>query len=120
MVKKNKMITRYYTCKVCNKTHKIKLNTNIVEGRTKFPFPHVFLHDSIKNGVLKELLTILYIDKDVQIRGVEIQELGDDNLFSKEQVVKITSTLMEEIERLREDNLKLMEKINKLKKKIRK
>jgi hypothetical protein len=67
---------------------------------------------------LKELLTILYIDEDFRIRGTQIEELGNDNLFSKAQVVSITENLMEEINILREENIRLKELNRELKRKI--
>jgi len=104
-------------CPICNSTHKIKISKDIINGRTNFPFPYVILHNSIKNNEFKEVLTILYIDKDLQIRSTEIQELRDDNLFSKAQVVGMTQSLMEENSRLREDVEELTKKLNKLKSK---
>ena len=113
--KKNNIVTRLYRCPICNTNHKIKLSKDIINGRKKFPFPYVILHDSVNNNELKEVLTILYIDKDRQIRSTEIQELRDDNLFSKKQVVGMTQSLMEENKRLREDVERLTKKLNKLK-----
>ena len=107
-------ITKQYNCKICNETHKIELPQNICEGRTKFPFPYVFLHGDQKN-----ILTILYIDKDLQIRGAEVQE-GTNDLFSKEQVVKLATNLIDEVDRLREDNLKLMRDLDDLRDKYKK
>jgi len=109
-------ISKHYNCKYCGKTHEIKISKKILEGRQKYPFPYVFLHDNIKDGQIKELLTILYIDKDGKVRGQEIQELDNDNLFSKEQVVSIVKPLMEEIENLRQDNELLKQKVEKLRK----
>ncbi|MBD3196282.1 MAG: hypothetical protein GF317_14585 [Candidatus Lokiarchaeota archaeon] len=106
-------IVKKYRCNICNKTHDVKLNKQYFKGRTKYPFPYVFLHDSIKNGENKELLTILYIDKDFKIRGAEIQELDNDNLFSKEQVIGIVKPLIEELNLLRKENLELKEELKK-------
>jgi hypothetical protein len=102
-------INRQYNCKICNETHKIELPKNLGDGRTKYPFPYVFLH-----GKPKDILTILYIDKDLQIRGAEVQE-GTNDLFSKEQVVKMATNLIDEVDRLREDNLRLMRENDALK-----
>jgi len=110
-------ITRPFSCKVCQKTHMIKLNKRIIEGRSKFPFPYVFLHDQINGAEHKELLTILYIDNNLQIRHAEIQELGTDLIFSKEQVVEMTRPLLEEIELLREELVHTKEELSRLKKK---
>ncbi len=110
-----KEIVRHYRCKICDSTHKIKLKKDIIDGKAKFPFPYVVLHDSINsNHEIKELLTILYIDKDLQIRSSEIQEIVDDSLFSKEQVVSMTKTLMKENMLLKEDLNDLTTKLNQL------
>ncbi len=111
------IISRPFVCKACKKTHMIKLNKRIIEGRSKFPFPYVFLHDNINGVEHKELLTILYIDKNLQIRHSEIQELGTDLIFSKEQVVAMTKPLLEEIELLREELAEARKEISDLKKK---
>lgn len=111
MKKKKDHIFRKYYCRICNKEHVVKLRKNICEGHDRYPFHHIFLH-----GDLKNILTTLYIDKDLQIRGVDIQELIDDDIFSKEQMISITTKLMKEIERLRKENVKLLDEINKLKK----
>lgn len=114
---KKNVITRHYRCPICNTNHKIKLSKEVINGHTKFPFPYVILHDSVNNNEFKEVLTILYIDKDRQIRATEIQELRDDNLFSKRQVVSMTQTFMEENKRLREDVERLTKELNDLKSK---
>ncbi|MFX1274672.1 MAG: hypothetical protein ACFFBP_17875 [Promethearchaeota archaeon] len=114
MVDKN-IIVRHYNCKYCGTTHKVELDTNITEGRSKYPFPYVTLHDTIINGSeVKEVLAILYIDKDLHIRHQEIQEFGEGNLFSKEQVMAMTKPLMEEINILREELANKEERINEL------
>jgi hypothetical protein len=115
--KKNNIVTKHYTCPICNSTHKIKLSKDILNGREKFPFPYVIIHNFVKNNEFKEVLTILYLDKDLQIRSSEIQELKDDNLFSKAQVVGMTQSLMEENRRLREDVERLTKKLNQRKSK---
>jgi len=99
--KNNEKIIRHYHCKVCEKTHTIELDVNVCSNRSKYPFPYVILHDSVKNGEVRELLTILYIDKNCAIRAAEIQDF-DGHLFTKEQLVGITTPLMEEIKMLRE------------------
>ena len=117
MAEKNTIIKRY-RCKICNSTHTVKLSKEMLNARTKFPFPYVILHDSVQNNEFKELLTILYIDQNLQIRHTDIQETVDDSLFSKRQVVGMTKTLFEENERLRQDVARLTEEINNLKKKL--
>ncbi|TFG08682.1 MAG: hypothetical protein EU539_01715 [Promethearchaeota archaeon] len=115
--KKEEYVEQKFRCKICNKTHTIKLNKKIIEGREKFPFPYVFLHDHIHGEEYKEHLTILYIDNNLQVRHSEVQELDYDSLFSKEQVVAMMKPLLEEIDILRNEVDKLTQKLNSQKKK---
>jgi len=117
MANENTEVVKHYRCKYCQSTHNVTLSKALLKGRTKFPFPYVILHDSINDNEVKELLTILYIDNNLQIRHAEVQELKDDNIFSKAQVVAMTKTLFEENEKLRQDVIRLTDEINKLKKK---
>ena len=111
MSKNDDFVNKNYYCRICNNTHEIKLRKNLTEKQSKFPFSYSFLH-----GELKNILTTLYLDDELEVRGVDVQQLRDDDLFSKGQVVSISSTLMEEIERLRTENEKLQKELNKLKK----
>ena len=116
----DEMVTKIYNCKYCGTSHKIKLNKKIVENRNKYPFPYVTLHDTIVNGNdLKEVLAILYIDRDLQIRHAEIQEFGEGHLFSKEQVMGMVNPVMEEITILREEIAEKAEKIKRLRQKLK-
>ncbi len=99
MDKENGYLNKNYFCCVCNEEHVIKLSKSLVKNREKFPFSYSFLH-----GQLKNILTTLYLDKSLEIRAVDVQELSDDDLFSKDQVITITDTLMKEVERLRKEN----------------
>jgi hypothetical protein len=112
-------VVKRYNCPICKSSHTVKLDKNLTHGRTKFPFPYVILHDFINEGELKELITILYIDKNLQIRHTEIQEIKGDSLFSKTQVVAMTRALFDENELLREDITRLNDIINKLKTKYK-
>ncbi len=107
-------VVRQYHCRICGITHEIQLRKSICEKHKKFPFSHIFLH-----GELKNILTTLYLDKDMQIRGVDVQQLGEDDIFSKEQVISITGTLMEEVERLRIENMKLQKELDIFRKKVK-
>jgi hypothetical protein len=113
MSKDSEKVLRSYHCRVCATKHKVILQKKIIENQSKFPFSYFFLH-----GDLKNILTTLYLDRHLEIRGVDVQKLTDDDIFSKEQVVSITSTLVKEIEELRNENeelrLKLKEKTKKV------
>jgi len=117
MVNNQSFIERTFRCNICNKTHIVKLNKSLIEGRTKFPFPYVFLHDKIHENNYDELLTILYIDKNLQIRHSEVQVMDYDSIFSKEQVVAMMKPLLEEIDILRTELESLKTQLISLKKK---
>jgi hypothetical protein len=102
-------VNRDYYCRICDQIHEIKLNKSIIKQQSKFPISHVFLH-----GELKNLLTTLYIDKDFEIRGVDVHELQDNDIFAADHVTKLINTLMEEIERLQNENARLIEKLQSL------
>jgi hypothetical protein len=104
-------IIREYDCRLCKQSHKIDLNNQLLIDHDEYPFPYTFLH-----GELKNLLTTLYIDRNLEIRGVEVRELKDSDLFSKDQVLTITNTLMKEIEQLREENNSLRDELMTIKK----
>jgi len=108
---KKEFVTRQYFCRICKSDHYVRLRKENIKNREKYPFSHIFLH-----GDLKNILTILYIDSDAQIRGVDVQELTDDDIFSKEHVMSITKKLISEIERIREENDVLHQEIQTLKK----
>jgi len=107
----NEYVKKLYNCPVCKETHTVDLPKNLADNRTKYPFTYVFLH-----GELKDLLTTLYIDKNLQIRGERVIKLKDDDIFSKDQVLKITQQLMNEIVNLQNENTHLRYELDKLKK----
>ena len=107
-------IQRSYYCNVCGTTHEISLQKKISEKQSKFPFSHFFLH-----GELKNILTTLYLDKQLEIRGVDVQKLTDDDIFSKDHVISIASTLVKEIEELHKENEELRFKLKKKMKKVK-
>ena len=110
MSKNTEFVQKFYNCPVCKETHTFNFPKNLAENRKRYPFTYVYLH-----GELKDLLTTLYIDKNLQIRGVEVIKLQDDDIFSKEQVLKITEQLMDEIVFLQEENESLRNELKKLK-----
>jgi hypothetical protein len=118
MEKEDGFVWRHFNCKICGTVHRVKLNKNLIEGRSKYPFPYIYLHDHIEGVQHKEVLSILYIDKNLEIRHAEIQELGNDSLFSKEQVEAITKPLIKEIELLRNEVKLLNREIDELKIKL--
>lgn len=62
--------------------------------------------------------TTLYLDNNLQIRGRQVLKLQDDDIFSKDQVLKITKQLMDEIFHLQNDNDQLRNELKKLNQQI--
>jgi len=101
-------IARIYHCPKCKTTHTVKIPKNISKERTRFPFPYAFLHSS--EGELQDLLTIAYLDMQLQIRGVDVIEIKDsEGIFSEKLTKEITEKLMDTIVNLQEENLRLQE-----------
>ncbi|OLS15888.1 MAG: hypothetical protein RBG13Loki_0479 [Promethearchaeota archaeon CR_4] len=100
-----------YMCPVCKKNHEVLLDTKIIEKQGSFPFPYFDLH-----GDLRDILSLLYIDANLKVRGVEAKQLVEANIFSQDFASSITQTLMNEISRLEEENKKLREELVRLKK----
>jgi len=96
---------RMYNCPKCKKTHNVILDNSLAEGRNRYPFPYVFLHSTEEN--LKDLLTILYLDAQLQIRAVDIIQLENSKIFSEELAKEIMEKLTNEIVALNEENLEL-------------
>jgi len=84
----------------------------MTENRERYPFPFVFLHSLEEN--LEDLLTVLYIDANLDIRAVEIIELENSNIFSEVLAKEITEKLMNEIMALQEENMQLKGLISKV------
>ena len=83
-----------------------------MEGESPYIFPYVFLHSSI--GELNDLLTTLYLDRDLQIRSVEVIRVENSDIFSKDLTRKISEKLMDMITELEKENLELRNLLNEI------
>ncbi len=99
-----------YMCPFHKQNHEILLDKDIVKKQSSFPFPYFDLH-----GELRDVLSLLYIDANMKVRGVESKQLVEANIFSQDFASSITQTLMNEISRLEEENKKLREELARLK-----
>ena len=102
-----KMVTRSYQCETCKIVHNVQLPHDLASKHTQFPFAYFFLH-----GDAKDVLSTLYLDAELKVRGAETQKLdtGLDDIFSKGQMLSIVQNLMGEIERWRKDYEELKNK----------
>lgn len=105
------MVTRSYQCDTCKRVHNVQLPHDLASKHTQFPFAYFYLH-----GDAKDVLSTLYLDAELKVRGAETQKLdtGLDDIFSKGQMMSIVQNLMGEIERWRTDYEDLKEKYDAL------
>ena len=90
-------ISRAYHCPKCRLMHTVKLPKDLAINKPVFPFPNVFLHSSEEGLGLDDLLTVLYVDRDLYIRGVEVMEVEESNIFSEDLTKQIAEKLMDKI-----------------------
>lgn len=112
-------ITRDYYCPICKKHHDINLPRNMAENRPSYPFPHIFLHKLETTGDLNQtdidILTTLYIDANMAIRGAETKPLDGTEIVSKGDFNIVVTRIMDELERWRQDYQSLETKYKQLK-----
>lgn len=111
----NFFVEKSYFCKICNTNHSLKLSKNLVDDHTQFPFSYVYLH-----GKLFNILSTLYLDADLNIRGVEVVKLNNsENIFDKEQMIEIVQKLIEHAEQSNKEYNSLLKKYEELKKQLK-
>ncbi|MFO8020699.1 MAG: ubiquitin-like domain-containing protein [Promethearchaeia archaeon] len=98
-------VRKIYHCPVCKTNHTIKLPSNLSEDRKKYPFPYVFIHSSEDNK--HDIVSMLYIDKHLQIRGSEAVKLENSNLVSEDVSKQVVNKLTNIIMDLEDENFKL-------------
>ncbi len=103
-------ILRIYNCTFCKTTHQVMLPKNLAEKRDRYPFAYCFLHSS-KSGV-KDLLTMLYLDAQLQVRGTEIMEV-EDGIFPEELARELAEKLTDKIMELEDENYRLKQTLAK-------
>ncbi len=108
----NESVSKIYHCPKCQTTHTVELSRSLSENKERYPFPYVFLHSLEEK--LEELLTVLYIDANLDIRAVEIIEIENSNIFSENLAKEITEKLMNEIIVLQEENMELKGLLNRV------
>ncbi len=100
-------VLKNYYCNICKKYHDILLAKDLAKNRESYPFAHIFLHklEGSKNidDVGADILTTLYIDANMAIRGSEVKKLVACEIISKDDSKNIATELMEEMARLQDE-----------------
>ena len=117
-------IKKLYRCPICKKTHEIYFQSDFANNRSKYPFSYVFLHKYENSENIedkdKEILTTIYIDAHLNIRGVEVLLNEDDtNILSKDTSKEIIGKLTGFILELQDEHEILIKKYNELEKKYK-
>lgn len=96
-------------------------------GRSYYPFTHMYIHryeNRSESDIVnkdKDILTTLYIDADLNIRGVENLLLEkDSNILSKETSKEINAKLTNALVELHSEYDELLKKYNNLYRKYNK
>ncbi|QEE16494.1 hypothetical protein DSAG12_02324 [Promethearchaeum syntrophicum] len=115
-------IKKIYHCPICKKTHEIFFQSDFANNRSKYPFSYVFLHKYENSENIedkdKEILTTIYVDAQLNIRGVEALLNEDDtNILSKDISKEIIGKLTRFILELQDEHEILIKKFNDLEKK---
>ncbi|WP_457558797.1 hypothetical protein [Candidatus Harpocratesius sp.] len=116
------MITKTYYCPLCKKKHSIEMPEDFAEGRTSYPFVHSYIHkfssksQSVDEG--KDILTMLYIDKNLEIRHVEVMfQNAEGNIISMEDAQKLITFLTQQLQDMQDSYEMLSKKYLELKQK---
>ena len=118
----DKKIKKIYRCSICKKTHDLYFPSDFAKNRSKYPFSYVFLHKYENSENIedkdKDILTTIYIDAQLNIRGVEVILNEDDtNILSKDTSKDIIGKLTGFILELQDEHEILIKKYNDLEKK---
>ena len=120
-------VRKIYLCSMCKKNHTVIFDSDLAKTQTKFPFEYFHLHRFETEEVDEkgaDILSTLFIDANLNIRGAESYKLVRSDIVSKDDTHQIVNQLMEEIQRvnaqyeqLLQENVQLKEKIALLEKK---
>ncbi|MHA1776958.1 MAG: hypothetical protein ACTSWC_09285 [Promethearchaeota archaeon] len=117
-----KLVVKKYHCPVCKKSHSISFDPHFADNRPRYPFTYVFMHKYENPTKLedqeKEILTTLYIDAHLDIRGVEAVMTEDNtNIVSKEIMVEMVNKLTKVILEMQAEIDEIQANYNSLKEK---
>jgi hypothetical protein len=109
-------VEKDFYCPLEKKKIKVNLARSLVQGKSNFPVSYMYIH-----GPVNDILTTLYIDANLSIRGVESVYLNnEDNIFSKEQTREMMLKLMEEFTAMQKENERLVEELKYLRSELKK
>lgn len=120
------MVKKLYICPTCQMQHSIEFQADLAKTRSKYPFTYVYIHKfEGKPAAVEEtgadVLTTLYIDAQLNIRGVETtKQDAITDIVSKETTKSMSDALTNHILQLQEDYNVLLKKYQELSEKYKK
>jgi NAD+--asparagine ADP-ribosyltransferase len=108
----NQFVTRRFFCNVDGKQHKVKLRKSLLNNHKTYPFTYVLFH-----GEDDSILTNLFLDANLNIRGVESLPLDENEVcisdnFKKSKV--LLKKMAQELIQVRKEYRELNRKYNDL------
>ncbi|MHA1518607.1 MAG: hypothetical protein ACTSVZ_00105 [Promethearchaeota archaeon] len=112
-------VSKKYNCPLCKKGHSIEFPKDFALNRRSYPFIHTFIHSyetkTQNSETGKDIITILYIDKNLDIRHVEAMfQNAEGNIISMEDAQKMIGFLTNQLDEVQESYDELQEKYQKL------
>ena len=113
------LISKNYRCPLCKINHTIEFPKDLALNRPAYPFTHTYIHSyetkSPSSDSGKDVLTILYIDKNLEIRHVEaVFQSADGNIVSMEDAQRMITFLTTQLDDVQDSFDALNEKYQKL------
>ncbi len=116
----SKYVRKLYFCRICNKSHPIKIPRDFAESQKRYPFVFFAIHkytgdsDEYLDKKEKDIIATLYIDKNLAIRDVDVAwEDSSANIISEYDTQKLVGFLIDHINELQDAYDHLMEKYTK-------
>lgn len=113
-------VKKLYKCPVCQIQHEIAFDADLAKNQPKFPFGYIYLHKYQTSNPLNfeevgiDILTTLYLDGDLNIRGVEAIKLLTTDIFSKEDTAAIIQKMSNHVQELQQALDEMTRKYNEL------
>lgn len=101
------LVRKSYYCPLCNTKHYVELPADFAEDRPAYPFVHTYMHtfSSTKphHDTGKDIITMLYIDKNLEIRHAEAMfQNAEGNIVSMEDANKMIGFLTTQLQDLQD------------------
>ena len=107
-------VSKNFNCPLCQKSHSIEFPKDFAKNRRSYPFIHTYIHSyetkSPNSESGKDIITILYIDANLDIRHVEAMfQNAEGNIVSMDDAQRMIGFLTTQLDEL-QDSFDIMEK----------